>query len=258
MRKNTMKEKLAAGQPVVGFNVMYDWPEIVQMCGHLGADFAIFDGEHGYLGTPEIARLIRAAESVNITPIARVPRNAADVILAFLDAGAHGIVIPNVSTAQEAEEAVRSVKYYPEGQRGTGYGHSMEWMINQPFSEYVKEANVNTMVFPQCESEESVKNLEEILQVPGVDGIMVGPNDLAQSLGFPGKLDHPEVQKALEYIKRTVIAAGKYLALPAIDGDAAHKAIAEGAHMINIGAHRMFIAAAREYLKKTRAENRKG
>ena len=224
------------------------------MSAHLGVDFVIFDGEHGYLGLPEIARLVRAAESVNVTPLARVPRNAPDVILGYLDAGVQGIVVPNVTSVEEAQQAVAAVKYFPEGQRGTGYGHSMEWMITNPFSEYVKIANRETMVFPQCESKEGLANLSEILKVAGVDGTMVGPNDLAQSLGHPGKLDHPDVTNALIKIRQIVLESGKILAVAAMDGDLARKAISDGARMVNIGGHRLFIAGARDYLAKARAQ----
>jgi 4-hydroxy-2-oxoheptanedioate aldolase len=253
MRPNALKSKIESGKAASGFMVMYDWPEMIQMGAHLGFDYVMMDGEHGYLGVPEIARLVRAAESVGITPIARVPRNAPDLILGFLDAGVQCIVIPSVDTAEEARQAVRAAKYYPEGQRGAGYGHPMDWMISQPFSEYVKVANRETMVLPNCETVEGVKNLAEILAVPGIDGVMMGPNDLAQSLGHPGKLDHPDVKAAIAQAKKTVLAAGKILAVPAMDGDAARAAIADGARMTIIGGHRLFIAAAREYLAKARA-----
>lgn len=253
MRPNTLKAKIAAGKPALGFMVMYEWPEMVQMAAHLGIDYVMFDGEHGYLGIPEIARLARAAESVNVTPIARVPRNVPDIINAYLDAGVQGVVIPNVHTAAEARAAVAAAKYHPEGQRGTGYGHSMEWMIKQSFSEYVVVANRETMVFPQCESRQGVENLDQILAVPGVDGIMMGPNDLSQSLGHPGRADHPDVQAALVRAKKAVLASGKILGWPAMDGDAARTAIADGAKMTIVGAHRLFTGAARDYLARARA-----
>lgn len=252
MRPNTMKAKLAAGKAVIGFMVMYEWPEMVQMAGHLGVDYVMFDGEHGYLGVPEIARMARAAEAVDVTPVARVPRNAPDLINAFLDAGVQGVVIPNVNTAAEARAAVVAAKYHPQGSRGTGYGHAMEWLIRQPFSDYVVEANRETMVFPQCESAQGVENLAEILAVPGVDGVMMGPNDLSQSLGHPGKADHPEVRAALARAKKTVLGSGKLLGWPALDGDSARAAIADGAQMIICGAHRLFIGAARDYLARAR------
>lgn len=253
VRPNAMKAKLAAGQPVLGFMVMYEWPEMIQMAGHLGIDYVMLDGEHGYLGVPEVARLARAAEAVNVTPIARVPHNAPDIINAFLDAGVQGIVIPNVHTASEARLAVAAAKYHPEGQRGAGYGHSMEWLITQPFADYVVVANRETMVFPQCESGPAVDHLAEILSVPGVDGIMMGPNDLAQSLGHPGKTDHPDVKAALARAKKTILGSGKLLGWPALDGDSARAAIADGSQMIICGAHRLFLGAARDYLAKARS-----
>jgi 4-hydroxy-2-oxoheptanedioate aldolase len=253
--KNVMKAKLKTGAPVIGFQIMGNWAEIVEIVGLLGSDFVFLDGEHGALGLPEIASLVRAAECVGITPIARVPRNAPDVILRYLDIGVQGIIVPNVNSREEAERAVKAVKYYPLGERGCGYGHSMDYSLKQPFAEHVKEANRETMVITQCEAKEGLDNLEEIVKVPGIDIIFIGPGDLSQSLGVPGQLDHPSVQEAIARAKKIVLASDKYLGMVGWDGDYARDAIAEGARFINMSVHALMAKAIKEYLSTARAED---
>ena len=254
MKKNTMKEKLARGEAVIGFTVLGNWPEMVEILGLLGADYVWLDGEHGPLGLPEMAGLVRAAECVGITPLARVPRNAPDVILGYLDAGVQGIIVPMVQTREEAEAVVRAVKYYPEGKRGIGYGHAQDYYLKQPLAEYIKEANRETAVICQCETKEGLDNLEEIVQVPGVDIIMIGPMDLSQSLGIPGQYDHPLEEEAIAQAKRTIINSGKEVGLIGWDAEYARKLIAEGVRFINKGAHSLLVNAAKEYLKESRGE----
>lgn len=253
MKQNRMKAKLLAGEPVIGFLCMGNWPEMVEIVGLLGGDYVFLDGEHGVLGLPEIAGLVRAAEAAGITPIARVPRNVPDLILGYLDAGVQGIIVPNVDAREEAERVVKAVKYYPEGMRGCGYGHSADWLIKQPFTEYIKESNRETLVCVQCESTQGLQNLAEIARVPGVDVIMPGHMCLAQSLGIPGQFDNPLLQEALVSVREITLAAGKWVACGARDGDHARELIAEGWHVIIFGIHSLLINSVRKCLKKAKA-----
>jgi 4-hydroxy-2-oxoheptanedioate aldolase len=249
-----MKAKLQSGQPVIGFAVMGNWPEMVEMVGHLGADCVMFDGEHGILTLPDIAGLVRAAENVGITPVARVSRNAPDLILSFLDVGVQSIVIPRVNNRAEAVQAVRAVKYYPEGERGCGYGHMREWGISQPFTEYIADSNRETLVIAQCESKEGLENLAEIVTVPGVDMIMTGPLCLSQSLGIPGQIDHPMEVEALARIKETTHGAGKWLCGTGRNPEHARQLMGEGVNFVISGLHDVLIRAVREHLAIARSE----
>ena len=252
--KNLMKAKLQTGEPVIGFQIMGDWPEVVEIIGLLGADFVFLDGEHGALGIPEIAGLVRAAECAGITPIARVPNNTPDVILRYLDIGVQGIIVPNVNSSEEAESVVKAVKYYPLGERGCGYGHAMDYLLTQSFSEYAKEANRETIVITQCESKRGLDNLEEIVDVPGIDIIFIGPADLSQSLGVPGQLDHPLVEEAISHAKEIILASDKYLGMVGFAGKYARSAIADGAMFINMSVHTLMAKAIQEYLYEAREE----
>ncbi len=247
-----MKTKLREGKAVIGFTMLSYWPDAIDILALAGADYVMIDGEHGAIGRPEVAGLIRACEGAGITPLVRVPTNSPDGTLSFLDAGAQGIVVPNVNTKAEAEAAVRVCKYWPEGNRGCGYGHALDWLMAQPFSEYIKDANQEIMVLPQIETAEGLENIEDIARVPGVDVVWPGPNDLAQSLGVPGQLSHPLVKEGLDRIKRVTLQAGKYLGWVAPDGDVARQAMADGAMVINYGVHRLLIAGVRGYMTKAR------
>lgn len=253
MRTNTLKAKLRAGKRAIGFSVMGNWPELIEMMAYCGVDCVMLDGEHGILSLPDIANLVRAAENVGITPIARVGRNAADLILSYLDAGVQGIIVPKVESKEEAERAVRAVKYYPLGERGCGYGHMREWGITQSFAEYIAEANRETMVILQCESKKGLDNLEEIVRVEGVDMIQTGPLCMSQSLGIPGQVDHPLSLAVYQRIKEITLGAGKWLTTVATTGEEADRLFAEGVQFVNCGLHSVIIPALKQYVAHAKA-----
>jgi 4-hydroxy-2-oxoheptanedioate aldolase len=208
--ENKMKAKLEAGQPAFGVSVMIPSPQIVEMVGRLGFDWVLIDCEHGTLSAESVELLCMAAEVSGITPIVRPQTNAPDAILRALDRGAMGVQVPHVNTANDAQRAVEAVKYHPLGTRGlaagtrpAGYGFGLS------AADYVAQANRETLVCVQLEEVEALQNIGEILQVPGVDVFFVGPSDLSQSMGFPGRTDAPEVQGAIEGAFSAIRAAGR-------------------------------------------------
>jgi 4-hydroxy-2-oxoheptanedioate aldolase len=197
-----------------------------------------------------MANLVRAAESANITPIARLPRIAPDIILSYLDLGMQGIVAPEVETAEQAKNVVSWCKFYPEGVRGAGYGHFAEYYTLSGAAKVRAEANRETSVIIQIESKTGVDNLGEIVRIPGVDIIMMGPMDLSQSLGIPGQFDNPIHKAAMEKARETVLAAGKVYGDVCWNGTDARKKMAEGVRFVNYGLHDLLIAGAKQYLKE--------
>ena len=234
-----MKAKLERGEAVIGLTLLGNWPEVVEILGYLGLDYVWFDGQHGVLGLPEMAGLVRAAEVAGITPLARVPRNA-----------------PDVNTKEEAEAVVRAAKFYPEGMRGLGYGHFAEYFARRSMGEVLGDANNDTSVIVQCESTTGMDNLAEIVRVPGVDVVMLGPMDLSQSMGIPGQFDNPLHKEAMARGRRTVIEAGKAVGEIGWDGDYARTRMAEGVGFINLGVNDLLIAGVRDYLDKARGESK--
>jgi len=117
-----------------------------------------------------------------------------------MDAGAHGVIVPMVNSKTEAEQAVRSVKYPPLGNRGVGLARAQGF--GMAFDEYKKWLNINSIAVVQIEHFKAIENLEEILSVKNIDATIIGPYDLSASIGHPGEFDHPEVIKALDYYKK--------------------------------------------------------
>jgi 4-hydroxy-2-oxoheptanedioate aldolase len=206
VRDNTAKRKLAAGQPISVVAPTYTSGALVELLGHLGFDVAFLDTEHGPAGWEEVEDMVRAAELANYTPIVRVQHNDASTITRALDRGAGGVQVPHINTRAEAEAAVLHAKFAPIGHRGFAGGRAA---LGEQMSEFCARANAETMVVLMLEEVEALDNLDEILQVEHVDAFFVAPGDLAQSMGYAGQMEHPEVVAAIEQAIRRIRAAGR-------------------------------------------------
>ncbi len=153
--------------------------------------------------------MVRVCEIADVTSIVRPPQNHAETIMRFMDSGAQGIQVPRVNTAAEARAAVDAVKYFPMGKRGiTSSSRSVKYGFGVSIPESVRISNEETLVCLMIEELEAVQNLDEILKVPGVDVLFVGGGDLAQTMGFPGNKNAPEVQVVVRETIARIIAAG--------------------------------------------------
>lgn len=185
-------EKLQKGDTVIGpFSKTSD-PSMIESMGYAGFDFIIIDLEHGPNTILNAQNLIRAAEITGTFPIIRVASNAAVDIGKALDIGAMGVQVPQVTTAEEAKEAVRYAKFGPQGDRGVCRFVRAAEFSNKDRYAYFKEANERYLIL-QLEGVEAVNNIEEIVEVEGIDIIFLGPYDLSQALGVGGQIDHPIV-----------------------------------------------------------------
>ncbi len=210
MKPNRMKQKLLAGEPAFGVSIMFPSPHIVDIVGRLGFDWVLIDCEHGSISIESVELMVMAAESAGVTPIARPPVNGFEAIGQLMDRGVMGVQVPHVNTAEDARRAVEAVKYHPLGERGLAAGvRSASYGYGMSMSEYAEYANSETLVCVQLEEAEAVRNVDEIVQVPGVDVFFVGPSDLSQSLGYPGRPDAPEVRQAMDTVFATIAAADK-------------------------------------------------
>lgn len=213
MLENRTKAKLAAGEAAFGCFVRTPEPQLIEYVGMLGWDFLVFDAEHGPLQPREVEDLCRAIEPRGTTPLVRVTTNDTPTILRFLDTGAHGVHVPWVNSAAEAEKAVRAVKYTPRGIRGLAGSRASEWGLREPVGAYVQRANRETLVVIQVETQDAVDAIDDYLKVDGIDVLFLGPTDLSQSLGHPGQLDHPDVLAAMERVADAVIGSGVTLGI---------------------------------------------
>jgi 2-keto-3-deoxy-L-rhamnonate aldolase RhmA len=174
-----------------------------------GFDFVFIDMEHGNYSTETVADLIRGAKSAGIATIIRVPHLETHFISRVLDAGAEGIMVPMTSTRQQAEEIVRFSKYTPLGQRGFGTQTGQTDYKPLKASEFMKEANENTLIVAQIETREAIENIEATLDVEGIDVGLIGPNDLSISMGIPDQMGSEIITKAIDKVVESAKKKGK-------------------------------------------------
>lgn len=182
----------------------------VEAAGYAGLDFVILDQEHGSISLETLHNHVRAAEISGITSIVRVKGVDANAIGSALDAGADGVQIPNITTAIQAEEAVKSARFYPMGTRGVCRFVRAANFGEKERNSYFAEANQKIVVL-QVEGQEGVENLDSILEVKGFDILFIGPYDLSQSVGKPGQVNSSEVLELMNEI--AIKAKAKNIAL---------------------------------------------
>jgi 4-hydroxy-2-oxoheptanedioate aldolase len=197
--------------------------------------------------------MVRGAEVRGVTPLVRVPANESPVILRFLDTGAQGVQIPLARSAEDAEAAVRSAKYWPRGTRGLTGVRAAAYGQEEPLAEYVSRANDETMVVVQIETREALERVAEIAAVDGVDVVFVGPTDLSQALGVPGRTSDPDVQEAFDAISRAVAAAPPALGVLVPDLEEARRWRERGATYIAVTVDSLLVRGARELLAAVRS-----
>lgn len=198
---------LESDRGALGPFVITSDPAFVEAAGYAGYDFVLLDMEHGPGTFQNLQNLIRGANVAGVCPVVRVPRGTDIWIDRALDVGAGAVMVPQIDNAEQARAVVTAAKYSPIGMRGTcrfvrsaGYGAI-------PGSEYFSKAQ-ETMVIIQAEGKKAVENLDEILEVPGIDVIFVGPYDLSSALGHVGEIDHPEVVECVKGILARATAKG--------------------------------------------------
>jgi 4-hydroxy-2-oxoheptanedioate aldolase len=252
MRPNTAKAKLKAGETVFGCFMRYPDPGLAEVMGYYGWDFLGFDAEHGSLEAGTCENMVRSAELRSVTPMVRVTTNQPHVILRLLDTGAQGLHVPWVNSAAEAEAAVQAVKYHPRGKRGLASVRAADYAQTAPFSEYVKQANQETLVVIQIETAQAVEELPAIAAVNDVDVLFIGPSDLSHSLGVPGETNHPDVKAAMDRIVDVAKQARVPFGIMVGNAAQAKEWKARGARYIACTFESILRPAATEYLRAAR------
>ena len=241
MRANTLREIWARGEAVVNGWLSIPSSFAAEVMAHQGFDSLVVDMQHGVLDYDTAIPLLQAISTTSVVPLARVPWNDPARLMKILDAGAYGVICPMVNTLEEAEALVRACKYPPRGYRSWG---PVRASIYAGGTDYATRANAELVVMPMIETAEAVKNLDAILQVPGVDGVYVGPSDLALSLGAAPKLDHdhPQVvdaqRKIVAACKKHGVIAGIHNATSAY----ALKMVGEGYQFVTLASDSRFLA----------------
>jgi len=195
---NMFKDKLSNKDLLIGIVITLDSMEIVESVSNLGLDWLFIDMEHSPIGFKDVQRLLMV-KSKNCPAFVRVPTNNSEYIKQVLDMGADGIIVPVVNTKEAAEKAINAAKYPPEGERS--FGISRAHGYGQNLTEYISSSNEDTNIILQIEHKTGIENLEEILSVKGIDGILIGPGDLSASMGHIGNNNHPDVIDAIKLVK---------------------------------------------------------
>jgi 4-hydroxy-2-oxoheptanedioate aldolase len=207
---NRVKGLLQAGKPAFGVYMQLPSAPVAALLARAGFDWLWIDMEHGPIGPETVYSMIQATSGTETVPVVRVPWNLHWLAKPVLDMGAMGIIMPLVTTKEEAEQAVRALRYPPEGVRGFGPSlAALRWGL--PVPEYVKVANQEILAILLIEHIDAVDRIEEILSVPGVDLVMIGPFDLSGSMGMLGQVKDPKVEEAVD----KVLAAAKKAKIPA-------------------------------------------
>ena len=250
--KNHLKEKLNADKPTFGPFLGFPSPQLVEMIGWLGFDFVIIDCEHGTIDYETAESMIRAADISGTTPIVRVGMNEPQHIQRFLEAGAHGIMVPLINNGEHAARVVNAVKYPPVGKRGAYPGRNAHYGLRN-FAQYIQEANEETMVILQIETPEAIENQDAIISAENADMIFFGPGDLSVNFGKPGQPDHPEVVSAIEKLVSKTRAAGKHCGTLAGTGAEAKFWHDRGVNWLVGGVSRYLAEYCRDHIKEMRA-----
>ena len=194
-------------------------PSITEIFGSAGVEFVGIDLEHSTISQEQAQRIIAAAQASGVACLPRVASHNGEQMRRLLDSGADGIIVPNVSTAEEAAQVVAWCKYPPMG--GRSYGVARAHRYGVAFDTYVRTWNAQSVILIQIESIDAVDRVETLLASPGVDGVMIGPYDISGSLGLPGQLAHPRVTAAcarvLEACRRRGKACGTQIVEPTLE-----------------------------------------
>lgn len=208
---NLLKKQLKEGNFILGTMLSeITTPNIVRMFAAGGFNFVIIDCEHGYFDYSQVAAIVGIAKGINLPTIIRIPLISRECITKYMDMGADGLLVPMTGTKEDIKKVVDYAKYSPLGQRGISTQRAHTNYNPPPLSEYMKEANNNTIIFAQIETSEGVSNISDILSVEGVDAALVGPNDLAADLGTPGNFATEDMNNSIA----SVIAASKKIGKP--------------------------------------------
>ncbi len=187
----------------------FDTPGIGHILKNAGCDFTIFDTEHSGFGIETTKRVLRYMQAAELPTIVRVPSKDYKDIARACDAGAEGVMLPMVSSPDEAERIVQSMKYVPRGGRGVIVRCAYDRYTAGPTQEKLAEQNARTTLFAQIETADGVKNAEAIAAIDGVDCLWVGHFDLSCSLGIPAQFDHPDFLAAIDQVLAACRNSGK-------------------------------------------------
>ena len=250
----TFRDALAAqqargddGRPLAGLWVCSGSPLVAEICAGSGVDWVLVDMEHSATSLETALTQLQALAAYPTTPVVRVPSDDPVTIKQVLDVGAQNLLVPMVSSGDQARRLVEAVRYPPRGIRGVGSALSRSARWNR-VDGYLGDADEHVSLFVQIETAQGVEAAAEIAAVDGVDGVFVGPSDLSASMGLLGQQSHPDVVAAVHRAFEAVRAAGKPVGVNAFDQGVARGYLDAGASFVLVGADVSILARGSEAL----------
>lgn len=203
MKNTTLKQKLKNCEVSIGSWITIGHQAVIDILAEAGFDWLSIDLEHTSIDYNELQILIGFIQAHNIAALVRVNKNEEVVIKRALDAGADGIIVPMVSSGEDAKKAVEYCKYPPVGKRGVGLNRAQRYGFG--FEEYKNWVTESQVVIAQVEHIDGVNNIDDIIATPGIDGVFIGPYDLSASMGMPGNYNDPAVVAALKKLEKACL-----------------------------------------------------
>ena len=207
---NKIIANMKEGKKSYGISLSFYADEMIELAGAMGLDFVNYDGQHAPITPETIDRFCRMCDGWQVTPTMRVPDQIPSNILNYIDRGIKAITIPFVNTREEAEAMVECCYFAPRGHRSYTSKRVQRFGLVDDLRKMMQDTNDDLLIMPQIEDIKAYDNLDDILKVGGINVFAGGPNDLAQSMGFPGPPDHPDCIEITKEGTRKIHAAGKF------------------------------------------------
>ena len=239
--RNRVKRMLQEGKKTAGAWLQIASPITAEIMARAGFDWLLIDMEHGPTDILTLISLLQAMNGTAVTPLVRAPWNDFVVIKRILDAGVCGLLVPYVNTGEEAQAAVRSCRYPPQGIRGVA-GSPRAQGYGQNVKAYLERANDEILLLIAVETPLAVENLGDMLSVDGVDGVFVGPMDLATNMGYLGNPGQQRVQDTIAKVEEQVLGAGKVLSTISGSWEQAQYLYEKGYQMVTLMADGVSLA----------------
>jgi len=241
---NKVRQALLERKVTIGTWIQINHPVVAEIMGNCDYDWIAADCEHTDIDVEGFTRIARGLYGRGPEPFVRVRENDTLAIRQVLDAGARGIIVPLIESAQEAKQVVAASKFPPQGIRGFSFCRGNNYGVD--FDEYVSQANQDIAVVVMIESKRAIDNIDEILSVDGVDGVFIGPYDLSGSYGIPGKTNDVLVQngchEVLEACRKANKSAGIHIVIP--NPENIRQALKDGFTFIAVGADIVYLNQA--------------
>lgn len=240
---NPFKQALRNGEAQIGLWLSSTTSYMAEIAATSGYDWLLIDGEHAPNTIQDLYHQLQAIAPYASHPVIRPVEGSRSLIKQVLDIGARTLLIPMVDTAEQAREVVAATRYPPLGVRGVGasVARAARW---GRVENYMAQANDELCLLIQVESKTALDNLDDILNVEGIDGVFIGPADLSASLGYPDNAGHPEVQRMIEQTIRRIRQADKAAGFLAVDPEMAKRCLSWGANFVAVGVDTMLYTGA--------------